>query len=103
MSTSDMGTTAVEVAQLAREEHTRLVELLMATIDVLGDVQDGTLDMARLRAATSRTMRRSAALHALAVAYLVDDEDFGAQLVRYADEVDVPDADVVPLFPERSR
>lgn len=81
-----------EAAQLAQAEHSRLVELLMVTTDLLDDVQQNRsrqINVPNLRKAASHTMRQSAEAHAVALAYLVGDEDeeYAETLISYADEM----------------
>lgn len=71
-------------AALARSEHARLTELLMYTIDLVGEIQAGNVRMnvANLRKATAEMMRRSSDAHTLALAALVLDD-----APEYADEL----------------
>jgi hypothetical protein len=83
--------TARDAAELAQHEHTAMVEALMATIDLLDDIQNARrrVNVPKLREASGQKMRASAEAHALALAHLIADADadYGAQLVAYADSM----------------
>ena len=65
-------------AQTIRHEHNRLAEMVMATIDVLGDVQAGThtgIRMDRLRAATAKSLREALTAREAALDVLTEVSD----------------------------